>query len=249
MKIGPDKYLYAVIGELQRNGQLQNINDGPPPDDSGVIFRVNPNDGSAATNNPFSTDNNDSKLSRYYAYGIRNSFGIAFDPITGILWDTENGEKIYDEINLVKPGFNSGWKKVMGPISRSGITEAELVNFPGSKYKDPVFSWLKSIGITDIEFLNSSKLGDKYANNIFVGDITNGSLYYFNINKDRTGLEFDNNTQSGLSDMVADNKQEISKITLGTNFGGISNIVTGPDGFLYILSFGNGIIYKIVPAQ
>ena len=159
------------------------------------------------------------------------------------------GNKIYDEINLVKPGFNSGWKKVMGPISRSNITEDKLVNFPGSKYKDPVFSWLKSIGVTDIEFLNSSKLGGKYANNIFVGDITSGSLYYFNLNKDRTGFEFDNNNQSGLSDMVADNKQEISKITFGANFGGITDIVTGPDGLLYVLSFGNGIIYKIVPAQ
>jgi aldose sugar dehydrogenase len=249
LKIGPDKYLYAVIGELQRNGQLQNIKDGPPPDDSGVIFRVNPNDGSPAPNNPFSTDNKDSKLGKYYAYGIRNSFGLAFDPVSGILWDTENGDKTYDEINLVKPGFNSGWKKVMGPIARSNITEDELVNFQGSKYKDPVFSWLKSIGITDIEFLNSSKLGERYTNNIFVGDITSGSLYYFNINKDRTGLEFDNSNQTGLSDMVADNKQEISKITFGTNFGGITDIVTGPDGFLYVLSFGNGTIYKIVSTQ
>ena len=59
----------------------------------------------------------------------------------------------------------------MGPISKSSITEDELVNFPNSKYADPVFSWLPSIGITDIEFLNSAKLGDKYTNNIFVGDI------------------------------------------------------------------------------
>ena len=44
----------------------------------------------------------------YYAYGIRNSFGIDFDPITGALWDTENGEIGYDEVNLIKPGFNSG---------------------------------------------------------------------------------------------------------------------------------------------
>jgi aldose sugar dehydrogenase len=48
--------------------------------------------------------------------------------------------------------------------------EDELVNFPGSKYTDPVFSWVPSTGITDIEFLNPSKLGEKYANNIFVGD-------------------------------------------------------------------------------
>ena len=62
-------------------------------------------------------------MHRYYAYGIRNSFRIPIDPVTGNLWETENGEDAYDEINLVKPGFNSGWDKVMGPISRnSGVT-------------------------------------------------------------------------------------------------------------------------------
>ncbi len=171
--IGPDNYLYAVIGDLNHMGKLQNIVNGPDPDDTGVIFRVNPEDGSPAPDNPFINNNDDdlSSLHKYYAYGIRNSFGIAFDPITNILWDTENGPSEYDEVNVVKPGFNSGWRQVMGPISKSGITEDELVNFPNSKYADPVFSWLPSIGITDIEFLNSSKLGDKYANNIFVGDI------------------------------------------------------------------------------
>src|SRR5215207_968882 len=51
-------------------------------------------------------------LDMYYAYGIRNSFGLAFDPLTGNLWDTENGG--FDEINLVEPGFNSGWNKISG---------------------------------------------------------------------------------------------------------------------------------------
>ena len=53
-------------------------------------------------------------LNMYYGYGIRNSFGIAFDPLTGNLWDTENGPGFGDEINLVIPGFNSGWLKVQG---------------------------------------------------------------------------------------------------------------------------------------
>ena len=53
-------------------------------------------------------------LNLYYAYGIRNSFGMDFDPLTGNLWDTENGPEYGDEINLVEPGFNSGWNKVQG---------------------------------------------------------------------------------------------------------------------------------------
>ena len=98
-------------------------------------------------------------MHRYYAYGIRNSFGLAFDPVTGNLWDTENGPDVYDEINIVKPGFNSGWIQVMGPISRNtGITEGQLVNFPGSHYADPVFSWRNPVAVTDIEFMKSSSL-------------------------------------------------------------------------------------------
>src|ERR1051325_3071234 len=220
--IGPDHYLYAVIGTLNTGDGVLSNND----------------------------DINSKKLfSKYYAYGIRNSFGITFDPITGYLWDTENGEANYDEVNLVKPGFNSGWYQVMGPISRSNVIDRDLVNFKDSHYADPVFSSYNAIGVTDIEFLKSSKLGEKYTNNIFVGDINNGNLYYLEVNKTRTGLTFDSNTQPGLLDMVADNRDEISEITFGTGFGGITDIKTGPDGFLYILSYGNGSLYRIAPVQ
>jgi glucose/arabinose dehydrogenase len=173
-----------------------------------------------------------------------------FDPITGFLWDTENGEDKYDEINLVKPGFNSGWIQVMGPISRnSNKTQEDMVNFPGSKYADPAFSWKYQIGITDIEFLNSSKLGDKYTNNIFVGDINYGNLYYFGINDSRTGIKIDYRlTSSGLNDLVADNNRESSQVIFGTGFGSITDIETGPDGFLYILSYEDGKIYRILPS-
>jgi hypothetical protein len=55
-----------------------------------------------------------SPLNKYYAFGIRNGFGPAFDPVTGKLWDTENGSGYGDEMNLVEPGFNSGWLRVQG---------------------------------------------------------------------------------------------------------------------------------------
>src|SRR5215216_4718999 len=248
MVLGPDGYLYVVIVELQREGQLQNIENGPPPDDSGVIFRINPEDGSAAPDNPLQDD----ATNRYFAYGVRNSFGLAFDPATGVLWDTENGEDSYDEINIVDPGFNSGWKAIMGPISRAGVSEESLVQLPGSKYYDPVFSWIESLGLTDIEFLNSDNLGQKYANNIFVGDITQGNLYFFEVNQGRNGLQLDTQSQSGLSDLVADTDEESSSVTLGTGFVGITDIETGPDGLLYVLTHdretGEGNLYKISSA-
>jgi aldose sugar dehydrogenase len=250
--IGPDHYLYAVIGDLNHRGKLQNIIDGPDPDDTSVIFRVKPNDGSAAMDNPFIHDPNIA-MHKYYAYGVRNSFGIAFDPITGNLWQTENGPDVYDEINVVKPGFNSGWIKVMGPLSRNaGINTADqLVNFPGSHYTDPLFSWKNPIAVTDIEFMNSSVLGEKYKNNIFVGDYNNGNLYYFEVNSTRTGIKLDSSQEKkiGLSGLVVDNDNQLSAVTFGTGFGAISDIKTGPtDGFLYVLSINDGSVYKIVPS-
>lgn len=232
MTIGPDGMLYAVIGDLNRNGVLQNYRDGPEPDDTSVIFRVD-RDGNAADG-----------ASKYYAYGIRNSFGLDFDPLTRVLWDTENGPGP-DEINVVESGFNSGWEQVMGPIDRAGVATDSLVQFDGSHYADPVFSWSRSQGLTDIEFLNSTKLGDRYAYNVFVGDINNGNLYFFTVNEDRTGLELDS---AGLEDLVADSDTEAEAATLGTNFGGITDIETSPDGYLYILSF-SGSLYRIVPSN
>jgi aldose sugar dehydrogenase len=243
--IGQDGYLYAVIGDLNHDGQLQNFPNGPPPDDTGSIFRINPKDGSAAPDNPF-TGSEDDVLSKYYAYGVRNSFGLDFDPLTGNLWDTENGPASFDEINLVRPGFNSGWQSVMGPISLSGDTEDDLVNFPGSQYADPKFSWAEFVAPTDIEFFSSSNLGARYTNNIFVGDITNGNLYFFEVNENRDGISLDTTQQqSGLSDFVVNSEDELSAIIFGSSFGGITDIETGPDESLYILSYDEGIIYKI----
>jgi glucose/arabinose dehydrogenase len=243
---GKDGSLYSVTGELQREGKDQNIQDGPDPDFSGAILRVNPDDGSPAQNNPFSSpDSSSSPLSHYYAYGVRNSFGLAIDPVSGSLWDTENGEDSYDEINLVNPGFNSGWKLVMGPIAQSGISEEQLVNFPGSKYSDPIFSFKEPNGITDIEFLSSNNLGEKYANNIFVGDIRNGNLYFFKLNEMRNGFILDS---PNLEDKVADDDSELDPLVIGTGFAGITDIKTGPDGNLYVISYEDGSIYKISPS-
>ena len=109
---GPDGKLYVVIGDLNRNGQLQNNAMGPIPDNTGVILRLN-DDGSIPADNPFIALGGN--LAKYFAYGIRNSFGMAFDPVTNRLWITENGPANYDEINLVPRGFNSGWNLLWGP--------------------------------------------------------------------------------------------------------------------------------------
>jgi aldose sugar dehydrogenase len=250
-----NRHIYAVIGDLNRKGMLQNFKNGSLPDDTSVILRINP-DGSPAQGNPFldvsRSDESYANLSKYYAYGIRNSFGLAIDPLTHILWDTENGPEGFDEINLVRPAFNSGWTTVMGPIERSNVTsENNLVNFLGSSsYADPVFSWGRAVGVTDIEFYNSDRLGDDYTNNIFVADANNGHLYFFEVNEDRSGLKFGDSRLS--DDLVASNDRERTEVTFSTRFpSSITDIETGPDGFLYVLTFHptKGSLSRIVPQE
>jgi len=242
MIFGPDGRLYIVIGDLNRDGQLQNFSGGPSPDNTSVIFRID-DDGGAPNDNPFASQPG---LAKYYAYGIRNSFGLAFDPVTGDLWDTENGPDAYDEINLVRPGFNSGWERIMGPANRDAEGTSDLVQFPASGYSDPKFSWFSTVGPTGIVFLNSQQLGTQYENDIFVGDINNGNLYHFKPNSTRNGLLFQN---AALGDLVADDSNELQEVIFGSGFGGITDVKVGPDGLLYLVSFTQGKIFVVSRAS
>ena len=239
MIFGPDGKLYVVIGELNRNGQLQNFSGAAAPDDTGVIFRIN-DDGSAPSDNPFF--NQGGNLAKYFAYGIRNSFGLAFDSVTGKLWDTENGPANYDEINLVDPGFNSGWMRIMGPSSRDAQGTSDLVIFSGSHYADPKFSWFSTVAPTAIVFTNAATLGVDYQDSVVIGDINNGNLYRFRLNLARDGFLF---TNPNLGDLVADNNTELQEVILGTGFSGITDLKIGPDGLLYVLSFSLGKIFVV----
>ena len=251
LAIGPrDGYLYAVIGDVSSGGGiLDNQIPGRPPNNKSVILRVDRDNGTRVEDNPFyNYTGSMEKLHQYYAYGIRNSFGMEFDPMTGKLWMTENGDNVYDEINIVEPGFNSGWHKIMGPIVRTNMTiENDLIIFDGAKYGDPIFSWYVPVGVTDIEFLNSTKLGEKYDDNVFVGDINNGNLYFFEVNGNRTGVTFHD---PRLLDLVADpvkegEDSELSSLILGDGFGRITDIESGPDGLLYIMTYEDGKIYRL----
>jgi aldose sugar dehydrogenase len=192
----------------------------------------------------------DPTLNKYYAYGIRNTFGMDFDPVTGKLWDTENGATYGDEINLVEPGFNSGWQQVQGlwqvhggspgPIFQS---PDNLVDFGGNgKYRSPEFTWLQTDGPTALKFLNSDKLGKQYENTMFVGDVNTGNLFNFKLDEERTGLDL----SGPLADKVANTPDEMRDNIFGSGFGVITDIQIGPDdGYLYVLTYG-GTIYRIV---
>jgi len=168
VKIGPDNNVYVVLGELGWMGtQASNVpQKKATPDGRGGILRVT-EDGQPLQR----ILGNGTHLTPYYAYGIRNSFGLDFDPVTGSLWDTENGPSFGDEINLVKPGFNSGWSKMQGvwEVTRGSMgkenahPDSLLLNHGGKGvYSPPEFTWSIPVAPTAIKFFPSDKLGKQY---------------------------------------------------------------------------------------
>ena len=245
--IGPDNSVYVVIGTVDHHEtQSQNFEDGPAPDGTSGVMRIT-QEGEVANIQGVISD--DIPLNLYYGYGMRQSFGMEFDPVTGNLWDTENGPDQYDELNLVEPGFNSGWRDVSGLAGRAVDLDIEedLVNFDGrGRYSDPEFTWQQTVAPTGLDFLDSSGLGATYQNDLFVGDYNNGNLYHFDLNENRTQLVLG----GGLADRAQDPGDGVDDILFGTGFGGITDVKTGPDGYLYVLTFqeDEGSIFRIVPA-
>lgn len=260
-----DRNLLVTLGDLQTtkfnqnktgyDTKAQNIINGTSPDGRAGILRMT-QDGKPVGPGILGDS---PPLNLYYAYGIKNSFGIGFDPLTDNLWDTENGPQFGDEINLVKPGFNSGWEKVQG-IWKLNQTrekesefddskkEVEFVDFTGKgKYSDPEFVWDKPVAPTALVFLNSEKLGEQYTNDMFVGSAKKGTLFHFDLNPDRDSLAL----TGDLSDLMYSKKEDSSKIVFGENFGVITDLKVGPDGYLYVVSASRGTdegtIYRIVP--
>jgi aldose sugar dehydrogenase len=259
--IGPDNNVYVGIGDVGgHRGQAENNPNGIAPDGTGGILRVT-QDGQIVDNPPLGSGGIASSL--YYAYGMRNTFGMDFDPVTGNLWDTENGNTFGDEINLVNPGFNSGWSQVSGiweagsrpgPVigADSNNPPKDLVTFDGKGvYRAPEFTWLQTIAPTALKFLNSDRLGKQYENTIFMGDVDYGRLYNFKLNEDRTGLAVPSN-DGPLTDKVANTPDEMTKqaeVTIGQGFGVITDMQIGPDdGYLYILTL-QGSLFRITPSS
>jgi len=236
LAFGPDGKLYGVNGDGEQNGGGQNDQATPVFDDTSVIFRLN-DDGSVPLDNPFDDDDNGTDIEdRYFAYGVRNSFGLAFDPFSGDLWDTENGEDIHDEINRVIPGANSGWRDIMGP----GMPVlANLVNLPGSTYIEPEYSMQVPPAVTGLAFASmNTALGGSYEGDLFVGDFNEGQVYKFEVDGTRTGLN--------KLDLLANSQNELNDFLCASGFtGGVSDLKEGPDGNLYAVAIGLGEVWRI----
>jgi uncharacterized repeat protein (TIGR01451 family) len=298
LRFGPDGKIYIVFGDNGRRGFLQNLaSGGPSPDDqfggpapddehlTGVILRLN-DDGSTPVDNPFFNISTNlsgaaaANIKKVFAYGIRNSFGMDFDPLSGALWTQENGDDAFDEINRVTPAFNGGWIQTMGPISRidefrsiemtyaagnlqqlrwppgnTALTPQQALSrmymLNGAQYVDPEFSWKYALAPSPIGFVKGRGLGPQFEGDLFVGasrtTLLNGFLFRFKLTTDRQHFSF---TDPRLVDRVADNidkfdQTESESLLIGKDFGITTDIQSGPNGNLFIVSLSNGAIYEI----
>ena len=220
MRFGPDGKLYVFVGDVGRRGALQNLPNGPfltapfvddtfggpAPDNahlSGVILRLN-TDGTTPTDNPFFAAGAaiggeiGANIQKIYSYGHRNSFGMAFDPHSGALWETENGDDAFSELNRVVAGMNGGWIQLSGPLSRiaqfksietlqfgsalqqvrypptriaytPALALSRMYMLPGAVYVDPEFSWKYEIAPAGTTFVNGTALGPAYDGTVWFG--------------------------------------------------------------------------------
>lgn len=310
LRFGPDGKLYLFIGDVGRRGQLQNLPDGPlgpgmpddqfggpEPDDAhltGVILRLN-DDGTVPSDNPFFDAGAaiggevGANIQKIFSYGHRNSFGMAFDPISGDLWNENNGDDSFTEINRVEPGMNGGWIQIMGPVDRIAQfkaieTDADTVDpvtgtnyfglqqqrwspeniadtpaealarlfmLPGARYSDPEFSWRFEVAPAAIGFVEGRALGPQFEGDLFVGGartfLEEGHLFHFNLTGNRRKIAVDD---PRLEDRVADNNHkfditESESLLIGRNFGIVTDIQTGPNGNLFVVSLTEGAIHEI----
>jgi len=303
---GPDGKLYVQIGDVGRRGQLQNLPcgptatacpgpltrddqfGGPMPDNAhftGSLLRLN-DDGSTPSDNPFfgagaaMGGEVGANVQKLFAYGVRNAFGFDFDPVSGALWDQQNGDDSFTEINLVEPGANLGWIQIMGPVGRiaqfkqietspqffglqqlrwppTNIADSpnealgRLFMLPGARYSDPEFSWKFEVAPAGLGFLRGRALGPQYQNDLFVGaarpTLEGGQLWHFNLTGNRRRIAVDD---PRLEDRVADNHAkfditESESLLFGRNFGIGSDVESGPNGNLYVVSLDQGAVYEI----
>jgi glucose/arabinose dehydrogenase len=220
IRFGPDGKLYVFMGDQGRRGWFQNLENGPfetepfvddtyggpEPDNahlSGVILRLN-DDGTTPADNPFFAVGAEmggevgANIQKVFSYGHRNGFGMAFDPYSGYLWETENGDDSFSELNRVAAGMNGGWIQIAGPQHRlfdfkdielnefgralqqvrfppsrladaPGLARESLFMLPGAKYSDPELSWKYESGPAGTAFVKGKALGAENEGTLWIG--------------------------------------------------------------------------------
>jgi glucose/arabinose dehydrogenase len=195
---GPDGRLYAVIGDVGNPANAQDL-DG----EAGKVLRMT-GLGTVPADNPFPD-------SLVYSFGHRNSFGFAFDPVTDVLWQTENGPQCDDEINRIVPGRNYGW----GAASDCPITSES-----GPNPTQPEKTYTPTIAPTGAAFCDGCRLGAAAEGDLLFGAWNDGKIRRLELDGARNDI--------------------VGEVIMFTNPEGVLSVEASPDDRVYF-SDPNGI--------
>ena len=176
-------------------------------------------EGKPVPNGPFAHTAN--ARPEIYAYGLRNPEGMAWNPLTGELWEDEFGPRGGDEINIIRPGKNYGWPLVTYGIEYSGDKVGEGIQQKAG-IEQPVYYWDPSISPSGITFYNSNAIAE-WKGNLFLGGLGGSHI---------ARLVIKNNKVTGEERLLADK---------GERFRALAQ---GKDGALYTITDG-GKLYRI----
>ena len=212
-------HLYWTLGDKGKTDDAQDLSKP-----TGKIHRIN-DDGSVPKDNPFV--NKPGVVPTIWSYGHRNPQGLAFDPATGKLWETEHGPTGGDELNLIEPGKNYGWAVVSAGMQQ-GITKSEQEGM-----ESPKATWTPTIAPAGIAFYTGSRYPG-WKNSLFVTALGGQHLRRIEITKDVV------------------TKQEV----IFNEYGRVRDIVIGPDGYFYIAvslpgqrvsDTTSGVVVRMIP--
>ena len=190
-------HLFYTIGE---RGVPMDAQDLSKP--VGKIHRVN-DDGSAPRDNPFA--NKPGVLPTIWSYGHRNPQGLAWDPVSGKLWESEHGPQGGDEVNIIEPGKNYGWGVITMGIQPGISKRAE------TGMEQPVVYYTPTLAPSGMVFYTGDRF-PAWKNNLFVSGLAGQQLRRLEISGDKV----------------------VHQEVLFNQFGRVHDVIQGPDGYLYL---------------
>jgi len=221
LAFGPDGMLYvSTFGGMADNAQN-------PGSHAGKVLRLT-DTGDVPPDNPFV--GMPGHKPEVYTLGHRSTLGLAFHPVSGELWQNENGPNGGDEINILKPGANYGWPLVSLGRTYPGPWQA---GFTREGFEDPIVYWMPAIAVSGMTFYTGDKLPN-WKGDVFVGGLRTGEI-------PGTGhlerILFNENTEElRRESLLVDLRQRIRDVRMG------------PDELLYVLTDETaGAILRIEP--
>jgi glucose/arabinose dehydrogenase len=214
-----DGNLFVALGEhFTYRDEAQNLGNH-----LGKLIRIAP-DGSAPKDNPF-VGRADAKP-EIWSFGHRNAQGLAINPATGDLWETEHGPRGGDEVNIIGKGKNYGWPVIGYGIDYSGAKIHDSTAKAG--IEQPIKYWVPSIAPSGMAFY-TAKLFPKWSGSLFTGALAGRML---------VRLSLDGNTITGEERLLQNLNERIRDVR------------QGPDGALWLLTDSSaGRILRVSPAK